>query len=75
MGANDSRGVANLDPRDMIGRSTTKYCYILNIQTLGLVVSEKVLNFHVFLIISLWQIMTPPGRGHFGPQGHGWHDV
>ena len=25
-----------------------------------------------FHIISLWKIMTPPGRGQFGPQGHDW---
>ena len=25
-----------------------------------------------FPIISLWQIMTPPGRGQCGPQDHDW---
>ena len=45
MGANDPRGVANLDLRGIIGRvyvgTTTKHCYMLNIQTPGLMVSEK----------------------------------
>ena len=26
-------------------------------------------DFYVFPIISLWQIMTPPGRGLYGPRG------
>ena len=33
---------------------TTKHGYILNIQALGLVVSDKKI-FHVFLFLSLWQ--------------------
>ena len=49
MGANDPRGVANLDPKGMFG--TTKHCYILNIQALGLMVSEKEVFFHVIHII------------------------
>ena len=43
-GDDDPRGVANLDPRDMIGRINVEYhlhCYTLNIQALGLVVLEK----------------------------------
>ena len=35
-------------------------------RALGLVVSEKRI-FYIF-------IMTPPGRGPCGPQGHGWQD-
>ena len=41
-------GVAHLDPKGMIGkicegyRRTTKYCYLLNIQALDIVVSEKI---------------------------------
>ena len=64
MGANDPRGVANLDSRGIIGRiyvGSTERCYLLNIQALGLVVSENFRIFHVFPIISLWQIMTPRG--------------
>ena len=26
-------------------------------------------------LISLWQIMTPPGRDHYRPQGRGWWDL
>ena len=36
--------VANLDPRGMVEelmKKTTKHCYILNLLTLGLMVSEK----------------------------------
>ena len=29
---------------------------------------------NAFLIVSQWKLMTP-GRGHFGPQGHGWQDL
>ena len=53
---------------------TTKHCYKLNIQALGFDVSEKKC-FHVFPFISIWKIMTPPGRGLFGPQVHGWLDL
>ena len=77
MGAYDPRDVANLDPKGMIGRiydGTTKHCYILNIQDSGFVVSEKKI-FLCFPIMSLWQIMTIPRRGQFGPQGHGWQDL
>ena len=28
--------------------------------------------FYVFLILSLWELMTP-GRVHLSPQGHEWH--
>ena len=47
MGANDPQGMANLDPRGMVGRFIyctylfTKHCYILNILALGLMASEK----------------------------------
>ena len=34
---------------------------------LGLVVSEK----KIFICFP----MTPPGRGLYGPQGHGWQDL
>ena len=37
-------------------------------------VPEKKIFFLVFPIISLWELMTP-GRGQFGPQGHGWQDL
>ena len=30
--------------------------------------------FYVFLILSLWELMTP-GRGHLSPQGHKWQNL
>ena len=30
--------------------------------------------FYVFLILCLWELMTP-GRGHLSPQGHEWQDL
>ena len=44
MGANDPRGAAIFDPRDMTSgfiKMTTTHCYIQNMKALGLVVSEK----------------------------------
>ena len=43
-------------------------------KALGLVVLEKKI-FYVFPIVSLWELMTPPGRGPYGPQGHDWQDL
>ena len=68
----DPRGVANLDPRGMIGRIYVEYHLTLlhtKYIVLGLVVLEKKF-FKCFPIMSLWQIMTPPGHGQLGPQGH-----
>ena len=48
-------------------KRTTIHCYTQNMKALGLVVSEKIF-FYVFP-------MTPPGRGPYGPQGHGWQDL
>ena len=67
MGANDPRGVANLDPRVMVGR-----IYVGNL--MGLIVSEKKI-FNFFFIISPNKLMTPPGCGQFGPQGLDWQDL
>ena len=68
MGANDPRGGAIFVPRGMIGRiyikKTTTHCYIQNMKALGQVVSEK-----IFLCFAP---SRPPGRGLYGPQGHGW---
>ena len=47
-------------------KRTTIHCYTQNREALGLVVSEKI--FEVFP-------MMPPGRGPYGPQGHGWQDL
>ena len=57
MGANDPQDGAIFDPRDMIGRIYVEhhitYCFILNIQALGL---QKRRFFH---ISPIWQIFTP----------------
>ena len=77
MGDDDPRGVANLDPRSMIGKIYVEYHFtLLHIKytSLGLVVLEKKI-FKCFLIISLWQIMTPPGCDQLGPQGHDWQEL
>ena len=51
MGDDDSRGLANLDPRSMM-LGTTNYCYTQNIKALDLMVSGKkmFLTFYVFLL-------------------------
>ena len=70
MGANDHRGGPFLTPWAWLAgfiKTTTTHCYIQNMKALGLVVSEKKI-FYVFP-------MTPPGRGPYGPKGHGWQDL
>ena len=47
---------------------TATHCYIQNMKALDLVVSDRKIFFNVFP-------MTPPGRGPYGPQGHGWQDL
>ena len=72
-----TRGVANLDSRSMIGRIYLGY-HLLLLHTqytrFILVVLEKIV-FIVFPILSLRQIITPPGHGQFGPQGHDWQQL
>ena len=66
MGANDPRAWPFLTPGAWLAefiKRTTTHCYIQNIKALGLVISEKKI-LHVFP-------MMPPGRGLYGPQGHG----
>ena len=48
-------------------KMTTIHCYTQNMKALGLAVSEKKI-FYVFP-------MMPPGRGPYGPQGHGCQDL
>ena len=48
-------------------KRTTIYCYTQNMKALGLVLSEKKI-IYVFPI-------THPGRGPYGPKGHGWQDL
>ena len=71
MGANDPRAGPFLTPgawsAGFIKRTIT-HGYIQNMKALGLVVSEKKIFFYVFP-------MTPPGRGPYGPQGHGGQDL
>ena len=63
-------GVANLDPRGMIGRIYVEYHLTLlhtkytSFRPCGF----REDNFKCFSIISLWQIMTPPGRDQFDPR-------
>ena len=71
MGDNDPRGVANLNPRGMIGRIYVEYHLILLHTKYTSLRSccfreEDVLN--VFPIISLWQIMTPRGVAYLDPR-------
>ena len=68
------RGVANLDPRDMVGRiyvGDPKHCYILNLLALGLMVSEN----KIFEGSLAQHKHDPLGCGQFGPQGLDWQDL
>ena len=68
---NEPRGGAIFDPRGMLAgfiKRTTTHCYTQNMNALGLVVLEKKIFFMFFP-------MTAPGRGPYGPQGHGWQDL
>ena len=62
-----------MDPRGKFGRinqnikRTTIHGYTTNMKALGLEVSEK----KIFLCYTY----DPPGRGPYGPQGHGWQDL
>ena len=53
---------------------TTNHCYILSIQALDPVVSEK----KMFSCYSYYKPIADnnaPGRDLFGPQGHGWRNL
>ena len=50
-------------------KMTTIHCYTQNMKALGLVISEKK------IIYVLPMTPPPPGRGPYGPQGHGWQDL
>ena len=77
MGDDGPGGVANLDPRGMIGRIYEEYHLTLlhtkytSFRPCGF--REE--DFKCFPIISLGQIMTPPGRGQFRPQDHHWQEL
>ena len=60
-----------MDPRGTVGSIYKGEDYTLvntTYESSGPMVSEKKIFFHVFS-------MTPPGRGPYGPQGHGWQDL
>ena len=59
------RGVANLDPRGIV-KGATRHCYTQNIKALGYVGSGKNM-FYVFLMVSIWELMTPKGGTIFDP--------
>ena len=70
MGANDPRGGAIVDPRDMVGRIYKEDHYPLlhtKYESSGHFSLEKI--FYVFFP------MTPPGCGLYEPPGHGWQDL
>ena len=60
-----------MDHRGTVGRIYKEEHYILlgtYMKALGLVVSEK----KIFLCFTH---DPPPGRGPYGPHGHGWQDL
>ena len=75
------RGVANLDPRGMIGRIYVGYHLTLlhtkytGFRACGFREEDFFMFFTLKAYGSHWQIMTPPGSGLFGPQGHGRQDL
>ena len=80
MGANDPRGRAIFDPRGMIGRIYKQDHYTLlhtkyegsgpcGLKYEGSGPCGFGEDFFMFCPI------TPPGRGLYGPQGHGWQDL
>ena len=71
MGANDPQGWAIFDPRGMVGKIYKEDHYMLlhtKHESSGLCGFGEEDFFYVFP-------MTPPGRGPYGPQGHGWQDL
>ena len=70
MGANDPRGGAIFDSRGMVGRIHKEDHYTLLHKKYK---SSGPCGFgEDFLMVFP---MTPPGRGPYGPQGHGWQDL
>ena len=71
----DPRGMANLDPRGMIGRIYVEYhLTLLHTNYTSLVVLEK----KIFKCFSHYKPMADndaPGRGQFGPQSHDWQEL
>ena len=70
MGANDPWGGAIFDPRGMISRIYKKdHLTLLHTKYEGSGPCGFGEDFFMFCPI------TPPGRGLYGPQGHGWQDL
>ena len=67
MGANDPRGGAIFDPRGMTGRIYKKDHYTL--------IHTKYEGSGPCGFWAMFRPITPPGRGLYGPQGHGWQDL
>ena len=64
--------MAIFDPRSMVDRIYKEdhyiYCYIQNMKALGLVLSEE-------KIVYVFSHDATPGRGLYGPKGHGGQDL
>ena len=68
-----SRGGAIFDPRGMIGRICVEL-YLTSLHqytSFGSSAFREEFFFQAFPMMSLWQIMTLPGRDQYGPQGNG----
>ena len=71
LGDNDPQGGAIIDPRGMVGRIYTEDHYKLLHTKYD---SSGTFDFgeeDFFYVLP----MTPPGRGPYGSQGHGWQDL
>ena len=72
MGANDPRGGAIFVPGGMIGRIYKKDHYtLLHTKYEG----SGPCGFGEEDFFFMFCPITPPGRGLYGPQGHGWQDL
>ena len=72
MGANDPRGGAIFDPRGMIGRIYKKKDYYTLLHTKYEGSGPCGFGGEDFLMFCP---ITPPGRGLYEPQWHGWQDL
>ena len=64
---NDPRGGARMDPRGTVGMINKEDNYTL----LHTKYESSGFGEDFLKVIP----MTPPGRGPYGPQGHGWQDL
>ena len=71
------QGGAHMDPRGTVGRIYKKDHYTLlhtkyeSFGSCGFGEEDFFYVFYVFYVLP----MTPPGRGLYEPQGHGWQDL